>query len=439
MANVGAVQISKFILVSLMLGFTVSCRQGGPAADAQQPQSIPVQIARIQTGTVEDSSEFVGNLESRRSVQMRAEADGRIVQIPVTSGDRVGSGALLVQLKPDRSQASLASATANITAARAARENALAEVRAQEAQRISDVADLRLQETNLRRTRALTQEGASSQQDLDQAVQQRDTAAAELRATEQRIRAAQASVAQQDALVRQAQENASAVGQDVADTRVTAPFTGTVGDVPAKVGDYVQSGDILATLTQSESLDLRISIPLDKGPELRIGLPVQITDSQGKPLKDGQISFISPRVDPQAQTILVKATFDNSDSRLRDGQFVRARVIWDQSPGVLVPTSAISRLGGQTFVFVAERPDPSKAGQSPQGQAPQGQSPQGSPSLVARQRPVKLGSIQGNNYQVLEGLKPGDQIVVSGVLNLADGVPIAPQAQTQGQVSQQGG
>lgn len=438
MANIGAVQISKFILVSFLLGFTVSCRQGDPAAEAQQPQGVPVQLAKAQTGTVQDTSEFVGNLEARRAVTLRSEVDARIVQILVESGDRVSAGTLTIQMNPDRSQADLGSADARVAAARAARENALAEVRTQEAQLVSDQAELRLQTTELNRTTALTQEGAFSQQDLDRAIQSRDTAAAELRATQQRIRAARATQVQQEALLQETQASAAAVNQDVVDTRVVAPFTGMIGDIPVKVGDYVQSGDTLTTITQNDFLDLRIAIPLEQGPELRMGLPVQITDEQGKVLTQGQVSFISPQVNSQAQTILVKATFDNSDGQLRDGQFVRARVIWDESPGVLVPTSAISRLGNQTFIYVAEPPAPTPAGQASPEQAPQGQAPQGQPpALIARQRQVKLGSIQGNNYQILEGLKPGEQIIVSGVLNLADGVPIVPQAENPGQVSQQ--
>lgn len=440
MANVGAVQISKLILVSFLLGFTVSCRQGGPAADAQQPQGIPVQLAKAQTGTVQDTSEFVGNLEARRSVTLRSEVDARVVQILVEPGDRVSAGTLAIQMNPDRSRADLGSADARIAAARAARENALAEVRAQEAQLISDQAELRLQTNELNRTTALTQEGAFSQQDLDRAIQSRDTAAAELRATQQRIRAARATLTQQEALLRETQASAAGVNQDVVDTRVVAPFNGVMGDIPVKVGDYVQSGDTLTTITQNDFLELRIAIPLEQGPELRIGLPVQITDEQGEVLTQGQISFISPRVTTEAQTILVKATFDNSDGRLRDGQFVRARVIWQQGPGLLVPAASISRLGSQTFVYVAEPPAPAPAGQAPQEQVPAApeQAPSGQPpALIARQRLVKLGDLQGNNYQVLEGLKPGEQIVVSGVLNLADGVPILPQTGNQGQVSQQ--
>jgi multidrug efflux pump subunit AcrA (membrane-fusion protein) len=99
-------------------------------------------------------------------------------------------------------------------------------------------------------------------------------------------------------------------------------------------------------------------------------------------------------------------------------------VIWNQRQGVVVPATAITRLGGQNFVFVAQQAPPQK-------QQSQEQSERAQPELIARQKPVKLGNIQGNNYQVLEGLKPGERLVVSGLLNLRDGAPITPESATQ--------
>jgi multidrug efflux pump subunit AcrA (membrane-fusion protein) len=82
-------------------------------------------------------------------------------------------------------------------------------------------------------------------------------------------------------------------------------------------------------------------------------------------------------------------------------------VIWERKPGVSIPTTAVSRVAGQTFVYVAQQKDS---------------------KLIASQKPVKLGKIQGNNYQVIEGLKQGEKIVVSGILNLSNGAPIIPQS-----------
>ena len=145
-------------------------------------------------------------------------------------------------------------------------------------------------------------------------------------------------------------------------------------------------------------------------------MPVQLIDDQGKPRQTGQISFIAPNIDPQTQSVMAKASFDNSNGNLRTDQFVQARIIWETRPGVLVPKVAIKGLAGQYFVFVAERKaEPGKE-----------------PMMVASQKPVKLGKIIGNDQEILEGLKPGEEIVVSGLMMLRDGMPIMPETQAPG-------
>jgi multidrug efflux pump subunit AcrA (membrane-fusion protein) len=139
-----------------------------------------------------------------------------------------------------------------------------------------------------------------------------------------------------------------------------------------------------------------------------MGMPVELLDAQDKPLVKGNVAFISPNINPQSQSVLVKANFNNGTNQLKANQFVRARLIWASRAGVLVPTSAISRLGGQDFIFVAEP------------------SPTGGKSLIANQKPVKLGKITGNKQEVLEGLNAKDQIVVAGILQLQNGATIMP-------------
>ena len=116
---------------------------------------------------------------------------------------------------------------------------------------------------------------------------------------------------------------------------------------------------------------------------------------------------ISPQVDATTQTVLAKAPIANNDDRLRNAQFVHARIVWGTQDRSVVPVLAVSRLGGQYFAFVAEQQDG---------------------KTVARQKPLRVGETTGNNYVVLEGIKPGDKIIVSGTQFLVDGAPvIVPQ------------
>src|SRR5262249_45792833 len=107
------------------------------------------------------------------------------------------------------------------------------------------------------------------------------------------------------------------------------------------------------------------------------------------------------------QTVLIKSQVPNNNDALRNAQFIRARVVWGNQQRPVVPVIAVSRIGGLYFAFVAE-PD-SKGG------------------YVVHQKPLEVGEIVGNDYVVLDGIKPGDKVVVTGTQFLVDGVPVVPQ------------
>jgi multidrug efflux pump subunit AcrA (membrane-fusion protein) len=123
---------------------------------------------------------------------------------------------------------------------------------------------------------------------------------------------------------------------------------------------------------------------------------------------DSRITFIAPQVDNTTQTVLAKAMIANNQEKLRNLQFVRARVVWGTQQRPVVPVLSVSRIGDQFFVFVAE---PGQNG-----------------SFVAHQRPLKVGQTVGNDYAVLDGLKPGDRVIVSSTQFLVDGMPVTPQS-----------
>ncbi len=133
---------------------------------------------------------------------------------------------------------------------------------------------------------------------------------------------------------------------------------------------------------------------------------IDLLNQRGDRIGNSTIFFIAPTTDHNNQSVLVKARLDNRNGHQRTDQFVRVRVRWNQRLGVRVPTPAITRLGGEAFVFVAK--------------------PTGS-GFVAQQQLVKLGRVDGNHYQVLEGVQAGDRLIVSGLVMLRDGTPIQPQ------------
>jgi RND family efflux transporter MFP subunit len=189
---------------------------------------------------------------------------------------------------------------------------------------------------------------------------------------------------------------------------VTAPTAGIVGDVPVRVGNQVATQTVLTTIDQNEALEVYVPVPIERASALRKGLPIQILGNDGaENLGTTVVDFISPRVDDQTQSVLVKGQVHNSSGALRSAQYVRARIVWKTGEGLVVPVTAVLRINGQFFAFVAE----DVGGK-----------------LTAKQRAIKVGQIAGDNYPVLEGIKPGERMVVSGVQKLADGAPIQPTA-----------
>lgn len=395
-----------------------SPKSEAPAANANQPQGVPVKLASLQTSTVEDSSEFIANLESRRSVTLQPRIQGQVSRIFVRAGDEVTAGTPLIQVDPREQQATVSNATAAAQAAKAEIENARATLKSLEAERLSNLSSVEFNQRQYRRYSSLANEGAVSRSTGDQYQDNIRTAQSELSAINQRIQAQKASVAQAERALQESEATIRERQAQLSYYNIAAPFSGTVGDIPVKIGDFVStSTPIMTTVTQNRPLEVNISVPIERGPQLRQGMTVELLDGQGQDVGTSRVFFIAPNTANNTQSILIKSLFDNTRGQLRADQYVRAKVIWNRGPGILIPTTAITRLGGETFVFVAQ-----------EGQSQQGQAQQEKPQLVARQKPVKLGSIQGNNYQVIEGLQPGERVVLSGILNLKDQAPIVPES-----------
>jgi multidrug efflux pump subunit AcrA (membrane-fusion protein) len=159
---------------------------------------------------------------------------------------------------------------------------------------------------------------------------------------------------------------------------------------------------MLTTVEDNSRLEVNVPVPIERAPELKVKLPLTVVGADGTPLASTVVSFISPHVEGGSQAVLVKGIVTNTGG-LRSDQFVRARIVWKTTKGLLIPVVAVSRISGQYFAFVAE----GKEG-----------------ALVAKQRSVKLGAMVGNDYILLDGIKPGERIIVSGIQKLGEGAPV---------------
>jgi RND family efflux transporter MFP subunit len=377
---------------------------------AQELPTIPVKLSTVKSGIIEDSSEFVASLESRRSITLVPTIQGQVTRIFARTGETVKEGTPILQIDPRQQLTPITTINNEVLAAQTQLDNARSTLRSLEAERTTYQTELKLNQQEYDRYNTLASQGAASRQTKDQYANRLATSKTNLEATEAKIKAQQTTISQAEKAIQQAQANTKQQQQQqqlqLQKNRITAPIAGTIGDIPVKVGDLVNTSTQLVTISQNQPLEVHVYIPVERASQLRNGMPIELINSQGETLGTSRVIFITPNTSKSTQSLLIKALYNNTKNELRPEQFARARVIWNQRQGVLIPTTAVSRVGGETFVYVAETA-PLLPGKSSQ--------------LVAKQKPVKLGNIKGNNYQVLEGLQPGEQVITSGLLNLRDG------------------
>ena len=326
---------------------------------------MPVKVQVAKLVAVPDTTDYVATLKSRDSAVINPQVEGYVTKIFVHSGDHVSPGTPLMQIDPTKQEAV---------------------VRSQENAHAQQQANLKYAQEQYDRVSKLYEAGVDSKQDFDQAKSALD--------------AAKASLESLDAQVHEQRV-------ELHYYRVISPTSGIVGDIPVRVGDRVTTSMLLTTVDQPGSLEVYVYVPIERAGSLKMNLPVQVLDSAGNVIADSRVSFISPEVDNTTQTILVKARVANNQDKLRHSQFIRARMIWGTHNNPVIPVLAVSRIGGQYFAFVAEEQNGKN---------------------VAHQVPLSVGDMVGNDYVVLDGLKPGDKIIVSGTQVLTDGAAVQAES-----------
>ena len=316
-----------FPLASLLV-LAAAC--GKPAGPPGGPPAMAVEAITLQEKPVEQTTEFVGTVKSRRSTTVQPMVEGFVTRILARSGDRVRPGTPLLVIDSGMQQA----AVANLESQRAARE-----------------ADLQYARQQAERMKTLLAAGASSQAEMDQVLTTLATSEAQLKAAEAQIR-----------------EQRVALGY----YRVTAPTAGVVGDIPVRVGDSVTRSTVLTTIDQNAGLEVYINVPVQEASKLKKGLAVHLVDDTGKLIATETISFVSPSVDVATQSVLAKAVLKDPGA-FRTEQFVRSRIVWTEAPAITAPVVSLNRINGQYFAYVVDK---GEGGQT-----------------VARQRAVEPGAM----------------------------------------------
>jgi membrane fusion protein (multidrug efflux system) len=235
---------------------------------------------------------------------------------------------------------------------------------------------------NLERMRGLRESGVISQSEYDRAAaenQQGEARVGEIRATIER-------------------------------KTIRAPFSGVLGIRQVNLGQYLNGGDPIVPLQSIRPVYADFSVPQQEVGRLRVGATVRLkARGEADVQATGRITAINSVVDEATRNVQVQATFANADGRLRPGMYVETEVLMGASrPVVAIPASAVSYAPFGDSVFIVENV-----------KGPDGKSYRG-----VRQQFVKLGGARGDQIAVVSGLKPGEEVVTSGVFKLRNGAAV---------------
>jgi len=347
-------------------------RQGGGARGGGRGQ-LTVELAPVVHAEVDRELAVVGNLIGDQTVSVVPRTAGRLEEISVKLGDRVGRGQRIARIEDEEIRE-------QVKQAEAAFEVAKATIRQRE-------ADLDLSKTNVERSRNLFQRQLLPQQTLDDA--------------EAKYQSAQASLDLARAQNNQSQARLDELRINLQNTLIVSPVNGFVARRAADPGAFVSANAPIVDVVDIARVRLVANIVEKDLKQIGVGDSARVSvDAFPGESFMGRIARVSPVLDPATRTAPLEVEIPNADYRLKPGMYARVGLITESHPNALVvPTNALVDSNGTRGVYLAL-------------------------NNVASFHPVKVG-IEGNERtEVLDGLAAGDRVVTTGAAGLRNGDPI---------------
>lgn len=395
--------------------FAVSC--GGSKANVRNestpdssPAVVDVTTAAAITRELPRFFEATGSLAGDQQTDVAPSIAGKVVAVGVDLGSYVKRGQMIVRLDDVDSKLRVAQAEAQLEQAKAALRQAEEKVGLRSGQafdpnRVPEVANARvaleLAEKNLRRSEKLIESGDVSRSFFDQQKAQRDQLKEQYESALSLARQNYAAVMTARANVENAETQLGLAKRALSYALVFSPIDGYVAERNADLGEYVSPTTKVATIVRINPLRIRIDIPEQAIPEVKVGQSVSVTTSAW-PDKNfsGRIARISPNVSASSRTLSVEADIENSSGALKPGQFATVRILQSRvEPAVLIPSRAVRTESGVSRVFVI------KDGH-------------------AQQRLIQLGQSESDLVEVKSGVAAGEQVATSNTDQISDGMAV---------------
>lgn len=346
-SSIGIARLRVGVALALLAALGCGSDSEGKTPTAMPP--VSVEVVAVTPRRLPLTLPAVGSLRSRETTTVAAEIEGVVTSLDVPEGQAVEAGHLLARLDDDEARAAL-------SVARARYDNA---------------------KRRLARLQSLRQANASSEQALDDALSEYDSAAGQLQEVETRLRK----------------------------TYIRTPFAGLLGLREASIGQYLSPGDPIVQITGIDPLELVFSVPEQHTAKIREGQTVLGMIGQCGQRFEARVVAIDPRVDAVTRMVRAQARVPNAEAALRPGMSVRLRLVVDEIPeAIVVPQAAIIRQGTRRLIYALDEEG------------------------LARQHQVELGQFFVDGVHVRSGLSPGESVVVTGHQKLRPGSRVDQRA-----------
>lgn len=354
------------------------------AREAVELPSVTVRTAPVESAEWPSVYEAMGTVTARTTATISAKVMGYVQEVKVDAGDRVRAGQTLITLDARDLEANYRQAQAGLNEAKSAATEVENAIQASQAQ-------LGLAEATFKRMKNLFDKRSISAQEFDEVSAKLEMA----KANHQMALSKRAQLAEK---IQQAEQAVEAASVFKSYTEITAPFAGTVTNKMVDPGNLTAPGAPLLTIERDGAFRLEAKVEESKLPSVRAGQEVQVElDAVGKTV-DARISEVIPAVDAASRAFIVRIDLP-AVSGLRSGIFGRAKLATATKTVVAAPADAVVRKGQVLSVYVVE-------------------------DGRARNRLVTLGEQRDGMVEVLSGLTPGEQVVISLPSALVDGSPV---------------
>jgi multidrug efflux pump subunit AcrA (membrane-fusion protein) len=347
----------SFVVAAALL--CAACKEHTPAGAAQTPAttaapaSREVKVVRVAERPVVRTISALGTLAAFEQATIGTKVPGRLHTITVDVGSTVQRGQIIARIEPRDYELRVQQA-----------EAALAQIRVRLGLPPTGTKDeVTPERTGTVRQARVTLDEARNQHErlrtlftqgiIPQA--QVDTAEAAYNLAQSRFEDAVEEIRNRQALLAQRRSELEIARQQLVDTTVYAPLTGTIQEKRASVGEYLAAGAAIATIVQMDPLRLRAEVSERDAYSIRVGQHVHVSVDGEAAVASGRIARLSPTITPQSRMLLVEADVSNSGT-LRPGAFARAEIIVnDQDKAITVPAKAIVSFAGVDKVLVVEQ------------------------------------------------------------------------------------